>query len=88
MFTKNMKQELPKLHMDRQKLVQDKCEEYHDEIVASYKQYLPSENYKNVVTKLLSKAKILHSTNDIPFLWCRIPKVASQSWGDLFMNVW
>ena len=80
----NMNQELPKLYRDRQKLVKDKCEEYHDEIVAGYKQYFPSQNYENVVTN----ARVLHSTNNIPFLWCRLFKVASQSWGDLFMNVW
>ena len=77
-------QEIPEIYKKRQKHVQDMCEEYHDQLVANYKLYSPLQSFESVV----AKAEVLHSTNKVPFLWCKIPKVASQSWNDLFVHTW
>ena len=80
----NNKQNLPQVYEDRQKHLHDKCEENHNKIVNKYKEFSPNSNFKNIV----SKAKVLHNENDIPFLFCQIPKVASTSWTQIFVNVW
>ena len=80
----SIKQEIPEIYKKRQKHIKDKCEEHHDEIVANYKSYSPLQSFENVVTK----ADVLYNTNNVPFLWCKIPKVASQSWSDLFVHTW
>ena len=67
----------------RNEHMQSKCEEYQDTLEERYKEFSPKRTFKNVV----SEAVVLRSTN-APFLWCRIPKVASQSWSDLFVSVW
>ena len=82
-FIIDLKLEIPKVYKDRQKHVQDMCDKYHDKIVANLKLY-SHQSFEKVVTK----AEVLYSTNNVPFLWCRIPKVASQSWTDLFVQTW
>ena len=72
------------MYKDRQKHLEEKCEEYHNKIKSKYKKFSPAQTFKNVV----SKAKVLHSKNNIPFLFCQIPKVASTSWTQIFVNAW
>ena len=80
----NLKHNLPQVYKDRQKHVQDQCEEHHNKIADKYKEFSPSSSFENIV----SKAKVLYNQNNIPFLYCQIPKVASTSWTQIFVNVW
>ena len=63
--------------------IKSKCEEYQNELEAKYKEFSPKQTYENIVRE----AVVLYNSKS-PFLWCRIPKVASQSWSDLFVRIW
>ena len=72
-----------KLFQYRKGHMKSKCEKYEDELEAKYKEFSPKQTYENIVRE----AVILYNPKS-PFLWCRIPKVASQSWSDLFVSIW
>ena len=76
--------DLPKLYQERRNHVENICEAYHQELERDYKRFQPRKTWKSVV----KVADVFHSRNKIPFLWCRVPKASSQSWNDLFVNIW
>ena len=59
------------------------CKEYHSEISARYKDVWPKESYLTV----LEKADVFINRN-AAFLWCRVPKAASESITSVFINKW
>ena len=76
--------DLPQLYQDRRNHVENICSAYHEELERDYKRFQPSKTWKSVV----KAADVFHSRNKVPFLWCRVPKASSQSWNDLFVNIW
>ena len=72
-----------KLFQYRKGHMKSKCEEYENELEAKYQEFSPKQTYENIVRE----AVVLYNSKS-PFLWCRIPKVASQSWSDLFVSIW
>ena len=59
------------------------CKEYQSEISARYKDVWPKESYLTV----LDKADVFINRN-AGFLWCRVPKAASESITSVFINQW
>ena len=76
--------DLPKLYQERRNHVENICESHQAELERDYKRFQPHKTWKSVVTA----ADVFHSRNKVPFLWCRVPKAASQSWNDLFVHIW
>ena len=76
--------DLPQLYQDRRNHVENICSAYHEELERDYKRFQPHKTWNSVV----KAADVFHSRNKIPFLWCRVPKASSQSWNDLFVNIW
>ena len=68
--------DLPKLYQERRNHVENICESHQAELERDYKRFQPHKTWKSVVTA----ADVFHSRNKVPFLWCRVPKAASQSW--------
>ena len=80
----NINADLPKLYQERRNHVDNICEAYKVELERDYKRFQPQKTWKSVV----KAADVFHSRNKVPFLWCRVPKAASQSWNDLFVHTW
>ena len=59
------------------------CREYHSEISDRYKKVWPNENYQTV----LGRADVFINKH-VGFLWCRVPKAASESWSSIFIKKW
>ena len=76
--------DLPKLYQERRSHVENICSAYREELERDYKRFQPHKTWKSVVRT----ADVFHSRNKVPFLWCRVPKASSQSWNDLFVNIW
>ena len=60
-----------------------KIAKHRAEISSRYKKLWPHENYNSVT----GKADVFYN-NDIGFLWCRVPKAASESWTGVFIDKW
>ena len=59
------------------------CREYRDEISERYSEVWPDTAYEDLVLK----AGILVNRG-AQFLWCRVPKAASESLTEIFLKEW
>ena len=59
------------------------CRDYHEEISARYDDVWPGTEYQDMGTKAS-----VFLNRDAWFLWCRVPRAASQSLITIFMNQW
>ena len=75
----NDKREPSALYKDRAEHVSKTCGKYKREIANRYKQYWPKKN---------SKTDVVLINKDVGFLWCRVPKAASESWSGVFIKKW
>ena len=74
---------LSEVYDDRGKHVSEMCAKHKTEIFSRYKKWWPHTNLRSVK----GKADVLYN-NDIGFLWCRVPKAASESWTGVFTDKW
>ena len=79
----NPDEKLPEVYEKRGKYVSDMCAKHRAEISSRYKKLWPQENYSSVK----GKADVFYNS-DIGFLWCRVPKAASESWTGVFIDKW
>ena len=77
------KKEPSALYRDRADLVSKTCGKYKREIADRYKRFWPKENPRTV----MGRAEVLVNRN-VGFLWCRVPKAASESWAGVFIKKW
>merc|ERR1712130_359326 len=77
-------QETLETYEGRRTHLQKMCQLHHEKLEEDYALYQPEESFQSIITKV----DLLYSKNNIPFLWCRVPKAASQSWTDLFVDQW
>ena len=77
------KKGVKEVYNDRAEHVSTTCREYQKEISDRYEQVWPEENYQTV----LRKASVFINRN-ADFLWCRVPKAASESLTTVFVNKW
>jgi len=75
--------ELTKMYEQRRLHVGQMCRDYKSEIEERYAARWPDKKWDTFV----GKADILEKT-DQGFLWCKVPKAASESWTTLFINRW
>ena len=68
---------------DRAEHVIATCTEYSSEISERYREVWPKESYQTV----LRRADVFINKN-VGFLWCRVPKAASESWTSVFIKKW
>ena len=74
---------VPAVYRERGDHVGDLCRKHKAEIARRYKKFWPRENYSTV----MGKADIFYNKK-AGFLWCRVPKAASESWSGVFINKW
>ena len=74
---------VPAVYRERGDHVGDMCRKHKAEIAERYKKFWPRENYSTV----MGKADIFYNQK-AGFLWCRVPKAASESWSGVFINKW
>ena len=71
------------LYDDRADYADKVCQEYQDEISERYQKVWPMKNYHAVMAKAS-----LFINRDAGFMWCRVPKAASESLTLVFINRW
>ena len=71
------------LYNDRAEHAGKVCQEYQQEISERYEKVWPMEIYQTV----MAKASVFIN-RDAGFLWCRVPKAASESLTLVFLNKW
>ena len=79
-------QEMDKLieiYNERREYVGQMCREHQSEIEERYSERWPDRNWDTFV----AKADVLEKS-DQGFLWCKVPKAASESWTSLFIERW
>ena len=72
---------VPAVFRERGDHVGEMCRKHEAEIAERYKKFWPHENYSTV----MGKADIFYNKK-AGFLWCRVPKAASESWSGVFIN--
>ena len=77
------KEKLPQVYGDRRDHIAEMCRKHKADISRRYKKFWPRENYNSV----MGKADVFYNRK-IKFLWCRVPKAASESWSGVFINKW
>jgi hypothetical protein len=75
--------EVKDLYKDRAEHAGKVCKENQEEISERYEKVWPNENYQTVMAKAS-----LFINRDAGFLWCRVPKAASESLTLVFLNKW
>ena len=81
--SKTAEQELSTVYSDRAEHVKETCDKYKPAITARYHNFRPKESYISV----LGRAEVLINKKS-GFLWCRVPKAASESWSGVFVKKW
>ena len=79
----NISDEFKDLNNDRVEHTGKVCQEYHQEISERYQKVWPMMNYHAVMAKAS-----LFINRDAGFMWCRVPKAASESLTLVFINRW
>ena len=79
----NISDEFKDLNNDRVEHTAKVCQEYHQEISERYQKVWPMKNYHSVMAKAS-----LFINRDAGFMWCRVPKAASESLTLVFINRW
>ena len=75
--------DLIKVYEERRLHVGQMCREYKEEIKLRYAERWPDRKWETFV----GKADVLEK-KDQGFLWCKVPKAASESWTTLFIKRW
>ena len=75
--------EFKDLYDDRAEHADKVCQENQQDISERYQKVWPMENYQTV----MAKASVF-TNRDAGFLWCRVPKAASESITLVFINKW
>jgi len=74
---------LIEIYNERREYVGQMCREHQSEIEERYSERWPDRNWDTFV----AKADVLEKS-DQGFLWCKVPKAASESWTSLFIERW
>ena len=67
----------------RKMYVKSMCQKYSKRINEKYKEVWPSISTEEIS----GKANVLINQQE-NFIWCRVPKAASQSWTSIFIKRW
>lgn len=74
---------LPLVYKERKNILKRTCNKYRHRIEIEYRRL--SRLTKR--TRRVSES-MRYSKNNVPFIWCLVPKVGSTSWVKLFLQVW
>ena len=75
--------DITEIYEERRKYVGEMCRKHREGIEERYRSRWPDRTWET----FLGKADILEKT-DQGFLWCKVPKAASESWTSLFIKRW